>query len=184
MTEVMRVGSFIPISISLSILCAALVSDLKRERIPNRLICAGMAAGVCCRILAWTPFGWGSFFLGLLLPFLICWIPFRMGAVGAGDVKLLVVLGAFCGGQDIFFCIFFSFLFAAGISLGRLLSLRQFRQSLIQLFQYFQNIFLRGKIEIYPGRYVKEHTIHFSAAIFLGYAVCLGVRICRIILLS
>ncbi len=183
MAEVVRIASFIPVCISFVILFAAVASDLRSGQIPNLWICAGLAAGVLCRTLSWTSFGWGGFSLGLLLPFLICWIPFRMRGIGAGDVKLLLVIGALNGGQNVFFCIFFSFLFAAGISLGKLLSLKQFKKSLIQLFHYFQHIFLSGKIESYRGRYAKGHTIHFSVAILLGYAAWLGVNTCRSMLL-
>ncbi len=177
-----RIGNDIPVFTSLILLSAAAISDLVSERIPNPWICAGLAAGVLCRAMAWTPFGWGGFFLGMLIPLLICWIPFCMRAMGAGDVKLLIVLGALNGGSQILYCIFFSFLFAAGISLGKLLSLRQFKASLIQLFHYFHTVFFHGKIEIYQGRYAKGHTIHFAPAIFLGYITWLGVNVCRMLL--
>ncbi len=177
-----RIGSLIPVFTSLILLTAAAVSDLRSERIPNPWICIGLAAAALLRALSWTSFGWGGFFLGMLIPFLICWIPFRMGAIGAGDVKLLIALGALNGGSNVFYCIFFSFLFAAGISLGKLLSLRQFRASLIQLFQYFHGIFSQGKIELYEGRYAKGHTIHFAVSVFLGYLAWLGVNVCRTLL--
>ncbi len=177
-----RIGAVIPIFMSLILLSVAAVSDLQFSRIPNQWILTGLAAGVLCRILSWTSFGWGGFSLGMLIPFLICWIPFRMGAMGAGDVKLLVALGALNGGQDIFWCIFFSFLFAAGISLGRLLSLRQFKASLAQLFFYFQSFFSTGKAGFYEGRYEKGHTIHFAVPVLLGYILWLGVNVCRVLL--
>ncbi len=167
---------------SLILLSVAAVSDLRSGRIPNMWICIGLAAGVLCRALSLTSFGWSGFFFGMLIPFLICWIPFRMGAMGAGDVKLLIVLGALNGGGDILYCIFFSFLFAAGISLGKLLSLRHLRSSLIQLFHYFQGIFLQGKIELYEGRYASGHTIRFALSIFLGYAAWRGINVCMTLL--
>ncbi len=170
--------------LSLTLVTAAMVSDVRSERIPNSWICAGLAAALLCRLLSWTPFGWGWMCLGMLIPFLICWVPFRMGAMGAGDVKLLMVLGALNGGQQIFCCIFFSFLLAAGISLGRLLSLRRLKDSLFQLFLYFKNIFLCGRIEAYQGRHSDGHTIHFAVAVFFGYTAWLGVNVCRAILLS
>ncbi len=169
-------SSSIPAVVSLILLFAAAVSDLRSWRVPNLWIVIGLAAGVLCRILAWSSFGWGSLLLGCLLPFLICWIPYRMGAMGAGDVKLLMALGTLNGGQHVLYCIFFSFLFAAGISLGRLLSLRQFRSSLIQLFQYFHTTLLQGKFGMYPGRSAEGHIIHFAVAILPGYVAWLGVN--------
>ncbi len=177
----MLIGWLIPIIISLVILSMSAVSDLGFDRIPNLWILIGLTAGVVCRIFSWSFFGWGSFFLGMLIPFVICWIPFRMGAMGAGDVKLLMVIGILNGGQNVFYCIFFSFLIAAGISLVKLLRPRQIKKSLTELFFYFQTIFTQGRIETYQGRYVKGHTIHFAVAILLGYALWEGVSICRII---
>ncbi len=179
----MRIGTLIPTGMSLVLLFAAVRSDLRSWQIPNLWIGIGLTAGVFCRILSWSSFGWSGFFLGVLLPFLICWIPYRMGALGAGDVKLLMALGALSGGQTILYILFFSFLFAAGISLCRLLNLRQLRSSLLQLICFFQTMFFEGKIETYPGRYVEGHTIRFSIAILFGYTTWLGVSICRMLLL-
>ncbi|MCD7866518.1 MAG: A24 family peptidase [Clostridiales bacterium] len=160
--------------VTLVILFISVVEDLCTDRIPNHWICTGFAAGVFLLILPWTTIGCTGFLTGLLIPFLIGWIPFRMGAIGAGDVKLLLVVGCLNGGRDVFYCIFLSFLFAAGISLGKLLSLRQFKSSLMLCFQFFQSIFLQKKMELYPERHRKGHTIHFSIAVFFGYAAWWG----------
>ncbi|MCC8029041.1 MAG: A24 family peptidase [Lachnospiraceae bacterium] len=169
--------------ISLIILFAAAAEDLHTDRIPNSLICTGLAAGFLLMILPRTAYGWPGCLAGLLIPLMICWIPFRMGAIGAGDVKLLMVIGCLNGGRDVFYCIFLSFLLAAGISLGRLLSLRQFKSSLMLCFQYFQRTLLQRKMELYPERHRKYHTIHFSVAVFFGYAAWWGVSTCRSMLL-
>ncbi len=178
----MQIVDLIHIYISLIILFVAVVADICSGRIPNLWICAGLAAGGVLMALSWLPFGWRGFLAGLFVPLLIGWIPFRMGALGAGDVKLLMVVGCLNGGKDVFYCIFLSFLFAAGISLGRLLSLRQFKSSLILCFRYFQEIIFQKRIKLYPGRWQKVHTIHFSIAIFGGYITWLGVSTCREIL--
>lgn len=132
-------------------------------------------------VLPQSELVYNSFLSGFLIPILIGWIPFRMRAIGAGDVKLFVVVGCLNGGRDVFYCIFLSFLLAAGISLSRLLSLRQVKISLIYCFQYFQKIITQKKIEAYPGRMKKGHNIHFSIAILLGYVALLGVKNCKIV---
>ncbi len=179
----MRIGSYIHVYVTLTILFIAVVEDLCTDRIPNRWICLGLAAGILFLILPWTSIGWTGFLAGLMIPVFIGWLPFRMGAIGAGDVKLLLVVGCLSGGRDVFYCIFLSFLFAAGISLGKLLSLRQFKSSLMLCFQYFQSILLQRKVELYPDRHRKGHTIHFSVAVFFGYAAWWGVSSCRSMLL-
>ncbi|MCD8149190.1 MAG: A24 family peptidase [Clostridiales bacterium] len=178
----MRIGSCIVIYVSLFLLFVAVVSDLCSGKIPNWWICTGVAAAGVLTVWPGLSPGWPDFLSGLVIPLLIGWIPFRMGALGAGDVKLLMVIGCLNGGREIFYCIFLSFLLAAGISLGRLLSLRQFKDSLISCIRYFQSVFLQRRIELYPGRGQKGHTIHFSMAIFGGYVMWLGVSTCRFIL--
>jgi len=178
----MRIGSWIVIYVSLLVLFVAVVSDLCSGKIPNRWICVGFAAAGVLMVWPGLSFGWTGFLSGLAIPLLIGWIPFRMGALGAGDVKLMMVIGCLNGGREIIYCIFLSFLLAAGISLGRLLSLRQFKNSLISCIRYFQGIFLQRKIALYPERGQKGHTIHFSMAIFGGYVMWLGVNTCRFIL--
>lgn len=162
------------------LLFAAVVLDLRTGRIPNRWICAGLAAGMILFLSPMSVLKPGAFFLGFLIPFLIGWIPFRMRAIGAGDIKLFFIIGCLNGGEDVFYCIFLSFLLGAGISLSRLLSLRQLKVSLMNCFQYLFDILAQKKIWKYPGAGEKSHTIHFSAAIFLGYIIWLGVKTCRI----
>ena len=104
-----------------------------------------------------------------------------MRAVGAGDIKLFMAVGCLNGGEDVLYSIFLSFLLGAGISLGRLLSLKKLKISLIQCFRYFIQMVMQKKIERYPGAGEASHTIHFSVAIFLGYMVWLGVKTCKIV---
>lgn len=155
--------------------------DLYSDQIRNEWICVGIAAGGVLMLFPRSALGGGSFLSGILIPVLLGWIPFRMRAIGAGDVKLFIVIGCLNGGRDVFYCIFLSFLLAAGISLSRLLSLRQLKMSLMYCFQYFQRMIVQKKIEAYPGRMKKGHTIHFSTAILFGYAALLGVKVCKIV---
>jgi prepilin peptidase CpaA len=71
--------------------------DLRTRRIPQALTLGGAAAGLAFHLLSggWTAggtslAGWG---LGLAV-FLV---PFALGGLGAGDVKLMAALGAWLG---------------------------------------------------------------------------------------
>jgi prepilin peptidase CpaA len=98
-------------SLPLLVLCALLAlavwNDLRTRRIPNALVFGGAALGVLLNTalpagdgLFIQPFGGIGFFmslaglgvgLGLLLPM------YALRALGAGDVKLMAMLGAFVG---------------------------------------------------------------------------------------
>lgn len=176
---VMNIGGILIAYVTLAFVFVSVCTDLRTGRIPNGWIIAGLLTGLLLKIPGISLTAWSDYFTGLFLPILIGWIPFRMRALGAGDIKLFVLIGCLNGGREVLYIILLSFLFAAGISLGRLLRLRQFIQSLNQFFHYMKNVFLLRKIQVYPGRYQKGHTIHFSIAVFLGYISWMGVNVCR-----
>jgi prepilin peptidase CpaA len=80
-----------------TLLGLALISDLRSRRIPNRLVVYGLMIG--CTGNAWL-FGWAGclFSLGGAVVGLLCLLPFyATGSLGAGDVKLMGMSGAFLG---------------------------------------------------------------------------------------
>lgn len=62
-------------------------------KIRNRWLMMGILLGVVLWIPGMKEAGFPELLGGLLLPVLICWIPFRMRGLGAGDIKLLCVVG-------------------------------------------------------------------------------------------
>jgi prepilin peptidase CpaA len=108
--RVMAITPFLPISmlVALFILCAlAVVHDLLFRRIPNGLMVAGVVLGILFQ--AFAPAGEGLFHfpagslgltagllggltgLGLLMPM------YAVRTLGAGDVKLLAMIGVWLG---------------------------------------------------------------------------------------
>lgn len=75
------------------------ISDCRRRRISNSVVVAGLAAAFGCAFLQYGPFGVSLTQAGIgalvglaaLLPF------FALGVMGAADVKVFAVLGAWCG---------------------------------------------------------------------------------------
>jgi prepilin peptidase CpaA len=90
-----------PAGTSLFIAWAAVVAicDCRWRRISNSIAVAGLAAAFGCALLQCGPFGISLTQAGIgalvglaaLLPF------FALGAMGAADVKVFAVLGAWCG---------------------------------------------------------------------------------------
>lgn len=171
----------IRISVSAVILLLAVSSDFAEEKIRNRLIMIGIGIGILCRIPEFDLKTAGEVAGGLLLPVLICWIPFRMHGLGAGDIKLFCAIGCLNGSRDVIYCICISFLLAAGFSFGRLLNQKQLWTSLQSCISYFQVIIQKGRIIPYPERTGVRTQFHFSVAILFGYVVLLGVKVCKIL---
>ena len=78
-------------------LLGAVVSDVRRHRIPNRLSGLTILAGLACQFAAAGLPGLGAALAGATAGF-ICFLPFyALRAMGAGDVKFLAAAGTFLG---------------------------------------------------------------------------------------
>lgn len=85
------------VAVCLVVLGVAAYYDFRSHRIPNRVVLAGLLSAVALNtLLAAGIGGWSSLAglglgLALMLPF------YLLRALGAGDVKLIAVVGAFLG---------------------------------------------------------------------------------------
>lgn len=73
------------------------IFDAKERRIPNKITFLGIILGLFINLFlgGWT--GLFNSFLGMLAGIAIFFIPFAMGGMGAGDVKLMGAIGALMG---------------------------------------------------------------------------------------
>ena len=81
----------------LALLAVALLSDIRERRIPNQLVVTGLLLGLAGHV--WFA-GIGGLTIAAsgALVGLLCLLPFyALGALGAGDVKLMAMCGAFLG---------------------------------------------------------------------------------------
>ena len=178
--EVTANGGPLKTGITCTVLIIASGMDLTAYKIKNGLIYAALAVGILLYLPLISVNSSLDLLAGIFLPAVICWIPFLMHALGAGDIKLFSVIGCINGGRDAVYCIGFSFVIAAGFSLGRLLRRKQLWTSLIKCFQYFQDIISKGRMMPYPAGDEEGHKIHFSPFILLGYLIYLGVKDCSV----
>ncbi|NLA06849.1 MAG: hypothetical protein GX872_04360 [Firmicutes bacterium] len=73
--------------------------DCRERRIPNRLVFAGMIAGLIMGFASGGIPGLGRSCLGMIVGVGILFIPFSLGWIGAGDAKLLGAIGAILGAK-------------------------------------------------------------------------------------
>ena len=155
---------------TLLLLVIAVITDMRAGRISNRLICLGIATGFFVQI-------WESGYWGLILSVLQIFFPvIVLHALGAGDIKLFSVIGSIWNLKVLCYCMFFSFVTGAIISLGKLLYQKNLFARLIYFFQYIGRCLGAKSILIYREQSEgNQNIIHFSVAILAGFCITMGV---------
>ena len=81
-------------------LAVAAWRDMKEHRIPNTVTAAGIIAALACSIMLPSGIGWMQSLAGLAVGFGVLFPLYLLRAMGAGDVKLMAMVGAFLGPVD------------------------------------------------------------------------------------
>ncbi len=91
-----------------ALITAALITDLKWMRVPNKLTFTFMGLGLALALFEGAPLG---ALFGIGLAFLLMFPGWRFGgAVRAGDAKLLMAVGAFYGPMEILRACLFTYM--------------------------------------------------------------------------
>ena len=89
--------------VGLTIASIACVTDLRTRRIPNVLTFGAALGAFLYQFAGGGVEGLGDAALGWLVGAAIFIVPFALGGLGGGDVKLLAALGAWLGPADVVF---------------------------------------------------------------------------------
>lgn len=153
------------------LLAAACGYDYRDRRIPNGLVLLTAAAGAVWRFWReglWGVFSWlaaGAMVMALLYPL------FKVGAVGAGDVKLFGVTAGFLPSGKILYFLFFSLLVAAMISLIKMWKEKSFVRRWGHLAAYLEEVSRSGRLQLY----LKKEEDRGAAGICLSGPILLSV---------
>lgn len=163
----------------MAVLCvllgAACGYDYRRSRIPNYLIVlmSVFGAGYCFQMGGLTEmlcyFGKAVVIMLLLFPF------FRIGTIGAGDIKLLGVTAGYLPFEKILIFLFVSLLIAAVISLIKMCKNGQFMKRLQYLWEYLTNVVQSGRWRLYPEKENRQSSvICLSGPVLLSLLLYVG----------
>ena len=141
--------------------CAALM-DIQRAKVDNGWLLFCVLVSLFTRIWKMDVSSLGSWICGLLVPILILGILFIFRMLGAGDIKLLSVIGSMIGPTKILNCISYSFLIGAVISAA------------LYLLHYISVYFKTGKREPYYKSGMPLENFHFTVPIFLSALLYAG----------
>ncbi len=152
----------------------AVCMDVFRQKVDNQFIVFGWILGLGYQIGAFGLAGVASFFLGAGLAILLLYPLFYFRMLGAGDVKLLSVLGGFIGPLSIIKCILVSFLFGAVISVAVMLICGNLVSRLKYFTNYVNRLIVTKKVVPYylPGK--RMENIHFTVPILMSILVFTG----------
>ena len=86
---------------AVAIALVACAFDVSSSRIPNRLTFTTASLAIVFHVFAPSGAGWSHAVLGLFVGLLVFFPMFALGAMGAGDVKLMGAVGAWIGALSI-----------------------------------------------------------------------------------
>lgn len=160
----------------LAVLSIACITDIRSRRIPNRLLMAGLASGWLILIYQQGALGLLDGFLGLGLGLTLLIIPFALGGIGAGDVKLLALVGALKGPAFVFHS-FLAMALAGGMMAAALLmSRRELKPAIGRIGSSLTNWTLAG-FSTDSFRSASESWSKQEMSQTLPYGVCIAVGV-------
>lgn len=158
----------------LLLVVVATIVDVRERRIPNSLVITGIVVG--CAFHAIAPHGAGITFalagvgvgIAALLP------AYVLRAMGAGDVKLMGMIGAFLGTAGVIGTVLATMAAGGVIALG----ITAFKRMLPQLLTNLRNIFIQYHIRQMGGALSGPTPPHSSVGKMpYAIAICAGTLI-------
>lgn len=113
------------------------------------LIALMLVTGVGISVLEQGAKGILHFGAKMIFMILFMYLFFKIGALGAGDVKLFGVCAGYLPGDKILYFLFFSLLIAAIISLIKILTEHNAKERLSYLGEYLIDVVRSGKWQLY-----------------------------------
>lgn len=156
------------------VLCVALYTDLRYHKIPNKLTLPAIVGGLLLSTI-FSGFEGLLFSLkGLALGIGVFLIPFAMGGLGGGDVKLMGAIGALKGWSFALHAALFTALWGGVIALLAIIICRRFK--VLRDFGVGLGLFIRtggraGAAVMLPNKDTPENerlAVPYGIAIFAG----------------
>ena len=157
-------------------LTAACWMDYRKKRIPNLLIIAIFLYGMVWRFFREGAGGIAAFAGQAVMVMCLFYFLFKLGAMGAGDVKLFGAAAGFLPLKKILIFLFISLLIAAIISLIKLWKKNYFWERLQYFAGYLADVWKSGRWSLYleSGEEKSDVGICLSGPILLSLLLYLG----------
>ncbi len=156
------------------------LADLVTDRVPNGLIVLGIATGLFCSLWQDGIHGVLRSVVSMGSSFFLLFPLFKIGGLGAGDVKMFLTAASFLTTGSILWIIAGAFLIGAVLSVGKLMKEQNAAERLRYFLSYLGEIVHAKQWRLY-GEEAKQNylayrrnKIHFTLPIFLSVVLWMG----------
>lgn len=147
----------------------AVIWDLKFHKIPNWLTLPGIVFGIAVNLF-FNFKGWYIPVFGLVVGFLLLLIPFALGGIAGGDIKLLMALGAILGPKAVLWITLIGGVAGGLISILTIFRRMGFSNGIFRIYMFFCSIIGGSKKseKILSNNADTKLYIPYGLAIYLG----------------
>lgn len=162
------------------ILTVAMICDFATDKIPNEVIYIGISGWL---LMVVNNRNISVLYLSgvqVLIAFAVTYPLFKIGALGAGDIKLFMTCACYLCGKPILPCIFISFVIGAVLGIIKLWEEDIWAERFYYFTEYIGEVVRQKKWMLYEKDMLQniqlvkgisripKNRIHFSLSIFLG----------------
>jgi prepilin peptidase CpaA len=166
------------IAVTLAFVALCVASDVRTRRIPNLLCGIGVVAGLALNGIYFGFPGLLASGAGLLATVALLLLPFAMGGIGGGDVKMMGAVGALLGLHTGFWALLAGLTFGGAVMTVHLARQRRLGQTLLTVGTMVSASVVGGSLE--PLRVSAAQ----PGAITLPYSVPLGLGTIAVLAMS
>lgn len=162
--------------ILIGVFSVAVFTDWRYYRIPNVCVGAGALAGLIMTFVSDSVLGLAAAAASMVIIFLAFYPFYLLGGVGAGDIKLFMMVGCYMKGDALVHYLLVTMLMAAVCSILKMLAYKESRERLFYLMRYIKKAVLTGAMDEYQiDRTQKKCVIRLSIPAFVSLILmCAG----------
>lgn len=165
-------------SLLLLLLILAALADLKTDHIPNGFIVVGITTGLAGSH-SFGP-GLSHSVISVFLAFLLLYPLFKIGTLGAGDIKVLMMTGVFFHTKEFLTVLAASFVAGAALSAMKLITERNMKERLFYLLSYVSEVVRSRHWKLYEESLnndyeaYRRNKIHFTIPVLFAVMLRMG----------
>lgn len=161
----------------LLLLLVAVLMDFLYDKIFNGWIVLGILIGLFFRI---SENGWLAAYdavATMFLSFCLLYPIYKIGALGAGDVKLFLMTGSFTVVEWQLQMMGISFAVGALFSIGKMISEENFKERMQYLFSYLFDVLCTRQWKLYGENLRQDYQKYKSNKIHFALPICISVML-------